>query len=199
MPCLAHRTAIALAISGLCALTVCFGAAHAQELQPGYAPGPRAVAGFENRAALTSDWEAVEIFVVPNHQVRLPNGRPLIEHVARRTSGPSTQTEWTTSRDCPALHNIMVWMTTLTPPRVEITGITPSEFEPEGRRPLAIGRDGVETMVWGAGTQPDHVVNSGIEMRSRAGHIAEFGRAASESLEPCWTTGRPDMLPAEAG
>ena len=175
------------------------GVGAAQDRHLANDPGPGAVAGFENRAALTSDWEAVEIFVVPNHHIRLPNGRPLIEHVAKRTTGPSAQTSWATTRDCPALHNVMVWMTTLTPPRIEITGVTPSEFEPEGRRPLAIGRDGVETTVWGAGTQPDHVVNSGVEMRSRAGLIAEFGRAASDSLSRCWTSTRPDMLPAGAG
>lgn len=198
MRCLAHKLAIVLALGGVCALTMNLGVGNAQDRQPGHGPTPGAVAGFENRSALTPDWETVEIFVVPNREVRLPNGRPLIEHVARRTSGSLAQPTWTTSRDCPALSNVMIWMTTLTPPRIEITGVTPSEFAPEGRRPLTIGRDGVETTVWGAGTQPDHVVNSGVEMRSRAGLIAEFGRAASESLARCWTATRPDMLPAGA-
>lgn len=158
--------------------------------------GARSVAGFRTVGALSGEWQVVDFFSIPNPEVRLPNGRPWIEYVARRQGGaPDSEGDvsWTTSRDCPALYNTMVWMSALVAPHIEIPGISPSEAEPAGRRPLTMTADGVNTTVWGRGTQPDHTVNTRIEMSSNGGLIAEFGRAATENLSSCWSREPPEM------
>lgn len=154
------------------------------------------IAGFETINALSEDWQRVEVYSVPNSTIRLPNGRPWIEHIARRVAGAkgaSGAESWTTSRDCPALHSTLIWMTVLIAPRIEIAGVSPGEAEPAGRRPLTMTADGVTTMVWGRGTQPDHSLNAYVEMSSNGGLIADFGRAATDNLESCWTDRKPDF------
>ena len=126
----------------------------------------------------------------------MPNGRPSIEYVARRARLGEVNdllVSWTSSRECEALENTLVWMTFLTPPRIEIAGITPGEADPAGHRPLMSYADGLQTTVWGRGTQPDHTLNTRVEMSSNGGLIAEFGRAANKNLESCWTEAQPDL------
>lgn len=158
--------------------------------------GARPQAGFRSAAALTGEWQVIDFFAVPNMEVRLPNGRPWIEYVARRqygTDGDEGATSWATSRDCPSLYNTLVWMSVLIAPRIEIAGVSPGEAEPAGRRPITMIADGVTITVWGRGTQPDHTVNTRVEMSSNGGLIAEFGKAAKENLLPCWRP-EPPML-----
>lgn len=162
--------------------------------------GSGARAGYSTVHALTGDWQSVNVYAVPNRQVLLPTGRPWIEYVARRAAGPrggEGQVSWTSSRDCPALYNTLVWMTSLVAPRVEIAGVTPSDFEVAGRRPAIMMADGAEVTVWGRGAQPDNAVNTRIEMASNGGLLAEFGRAATENLSRCWRPEQPDLDAAE--
>jgi len=156
----------------------------------------RPVAGYTTVEALTERWQRIEIFFFANSNVRLPNNRPWIEYVARRTSGGSDEpgeVTWTSSRECPALYNTLVWLSTLVAPRIEIAGITPSEAAPEGRRPVSITADGLDTTVWGRGTQPDYTAFTRVEISSNGGLIAEFGQAATENLASCWSSRRPNM------
>lgn len=156
--------------------------------------GARPQAGFRTVEALSGEWEVIDFFAVPNREVRLPNGRPWIEHVARRQNGTGRTagaTSWTTSRDCPSLYNTLVWMSVLVAPRIEIAGVSPSEAEPAGRRPITVMADGLSTTAWGRGTQPDHTLDTRVEISSNGGLIAAFGRAASENLKPCWQSGQP--------
>jgi hypothetical protein len=158
--------------------------------------GTRSVAGFRTVEALSGEWQVVDFFAIPNSGVQLPNGRPWTEYVARRRGGAANSegdVSWTSSRDCRALYNTMVWISALVAPRIEIPGVSPSEAEPAGRRPITITADGVNTTVWGRGTQPDHTLNTRIEMSSNGGLIAQFGRGATENLAPCWRSQVPTM------
>lgn len=156
--------------------------------------GARSQGGYSTTDAMTGAWQTIDVFTVPNLERRLPTGMPWIEYLARRTSGgrgEAGQITWTSSRDCPALYNTLVWMTGLVAPRIEIAGVTPNEAEPEGRRPVRLVADGLETMVWGRGTQPDHTVNTRVEITSNGGLVAEFGRTATTNLMPCWRLEQP--------
>lgn len=158
--------------------------------------GARPQAGLRTVEALSGKWEVIDFFAIPNPEVRLPNGRPWIEHVARRQNGTGSGdgiTSWATSRDCPSLYNTLVWMSVLIAPRIEIAGVSPSEAEPAGRRPITMTADGLSTTVWGRGTQPDHTLDTRVEMSSNGGLIAAFGRAATENLQPCWRSEQPDF------
>ena len=157
-------------------------------------PAPRGQAGYSTTHALTGVWRRVEVYTRPSASLRLPSGRPWLEHVVRSQSGiegGAETVEWTTSADCPALGNILIWMGALVAPRIDIPGIAPDEAAPEGRRPLTMYADGLSTTVWGYGVQPDHTANTRVEITSNGGLIAQFGRAANEALEPCWSTARP--------
>lgn len=154
------------------------------------------VAGFQTVEALSEDWQRVDIYFVANPSIDLPNGRPWIEYVARRSAGKAAEggsISWTSSRDCPALFNTLVWLTTLVAPRVEIPGVTPSEAEPAGRRPVTIFADGLQTTVWGHGTQPDYTAYTRVEISSNGGLIAEFGQAANTNLGACWASEEPKL------
>lgn len=156
--------------------------------------GSGPVAGYETVEAFGGGWQTVQIFAAPNLDVRLPDGRPWIEFTARRTSGERNDqgvTTWASSRDCPALRNTLVWLSTLIAPRIEIPGISPSEAAPEGRRPITVTADGLQTTVWGRGTQPDYTAYTRVEISSNGGLIAEFGRAANANLAPCWRNEEP--------
>jgi hypothetical protein len=185
-----------LGLARALALLVCLiatGPARAQSSELTVHQGP-AIAGFRTEHALTGDWQIVDVYVKPNQAVRMPTGRPWIEYIARRSSGLTRESgsiSWTSSRDCPALYNTLVWLTTLVAPRVEIAGVTPSEADPAGRRPVTIVADGLVTTVWGYGTQPDYVSHTRVEITSNGGLIAEFGRAATENLATCWTDAEP--------
>lgn len=150
--------------------------------------GLAAVAGFTTLDAHSNTRESVEIFIRPRRDVRLPNGLPWIDFVARHTvsSVGQEQTTWTNSEDCPALRNTLIWLTTLVAPRIEIPGISPIESSPEGRRPRAVAEDGLQTLVWGRGSQPDHIANTRVEIESNGGLVAQFGRAARDNLASCW-------------
>lgn len=151
-------------------------------------------AGVAVEHALTGEWERIEFFAVRDNTVRTPDNRPWIEFAARRqngSAGTAGVTTWTTSRDCPALRNTLIWLTTLVAPRIEISGITPNEGAHEGRRPLNVVADGLQTTVWGRGTQPDHVANTRVEMSSNGGLIAQFGAAATHNLAGCWRSRKP--------
>ncbi|HZV85833.1 MAG TPA: hypothetical protein VFF48_12680 [Brevundimonas sp.] len=76
-------------------------------------------------------------------------------------------------------------------PRIEVSGITPNEGAPEGRRPLSVVDNGLQTTVWGRGTQPDHIANTRVEISGNGGLIAQFGAAASRNLADCWRAERP--------
>jgi hypothetical protein len=169
-------------------------AAQTVEEAQGALSGP--VAGYMTVEALTERRQQVEVFFFANPDIRLPNSRPWIEHVVRRTSGgpgEPGEVSWTSSRECPALHNTLVWLSSLVAPRIEIAGIAPSEAAPEGRRPISVTADGLDTTVWGRGTQPDHTAFTRVEISSNGGLIAEFGRAATENLAECWRPERPDL------
>lgn len=149
-------------------------------------------AGVSIEHALSGEWQRIEFFAVPHPTLRLPDGRPWIGFAARRWSGRPDEPmamSWTTPDECPALRNTLVWLTTLVAPRIEIPGITPNEASPEGRRPKTVTEDGLQTSVWGRGTQPDHIANTRVEISSNGGLIAEFGRAARDNLAPCWRPG----------
>lgn len=185
----------------LCFLALTAGAAAAQSwsVEPPEIVRHGAVqshAGFSTREPFSGDWQVVDIFAVPDPQVRDPYGRPVIEHVARRRSGirgsPGDIT-WATTRDCASLRNTLIWMTVLVAPRIEISGVNPSEAEPAGRRPITATADGLYTVVWGRGSQPDHSLNAEVRVASNGGLIADFGRAASANLEPCWQPDEPDL------
>lgn len=151
--------------------------------------GLAAVAGFTTRDAQTNAQESVEIFIKVRRDVHLPDGLPWIDFVARRQGGGEAIT-WTNSQDCPALRNTLIWLTTLVAPRIEIPGITPNEGSPDGRRPRGVTEDGLQTLVWGRGTQPDHIANTRVQIESNGGLIAQFGRAARDNLAPCWRAER---------
>lgn len=158
--------------------------------------GRRSVSGYSTTHALTGEWQVVDVYALPDRNVLLPDGRPWIEYVARRASGPdrsSITISWTSSRDCPALKNTLIWMSTLVAPRIEIPGIAPNEAEPAGRRPIAIYADGLATTVWGRGSQPDHTVDTIVEISSNGGLIAAFGQAATENLASCWRNAQPEL------
>lgn len=159
-----------------------------QESPPTRVNGLTAVAGFTVRDAHSNAQEIVEIFIRPRQEVRLPNGSPWIEFVARRTviGGSGEETTWADSETCPALRNTLIWLTTLVAPRIEIPGISPSENSAEGRRPQSVVEDGLQTLVWGRGTQPDHIANTRVEIESNGGLVAQFGRAARDNLAECW-------------
>lgn len=151
--------------------------------------GLTAVAGFTIRDTHAGRQESVEIFIRPRRTLRLPDGSPWIDFTARRQSSGDdgvVLTTWATSEDCPALRNTLVWLTTLVAPRIEIPGVTPNEGSPEGRRPRGVTEDGLQTTVWGRGTQPDHIANTRVEISGNGGLIAEFGRAARDNLAACW-------------
>ena len=156
--------------------------------------GARSQGGYSTIEAITGDWQTVDVFTVPSRETKLPTGAPWIEYAARRVSGApgeEGQVTWTSSRDCPALYNTLVWMTVLTAPRIEIAGVSPTEAEPAGRRPVTLTADGLRTTVWGRGTQPDHTMNTRVEVSSNGGLIAEFGNAATENLLQCWKSEQP--------
>lgn len=156
--------------------------------------GARSQGGYSTVEAITGDWQTVDFFTVPNRETRLPTGVPWIEYAARRVSGArgeAGQITWASSRDCPSLYNTLVWMTVLAAPRIEIAGVSPSEAEPSGRRPIRLTADGLGTTVWGRGTQPDHTMNTRVEVSSNGGLIAEFGRAATANLMSCWRLEQP--------
>lgn len=182
----------------LCMIIGATGPVHAQSgtNEPASATvrGSGPVAGYETVEALSGRWQKVQVFIVPNLDVRLPDGRPWIEFTARRVAGERNEdgaTEWTSSRDCPALRNTLVWLSTLVAPRIEIAGITPSEAAPEGRRPVTVTADGLQTTVWGRGTQPDYTAYTRVEISSNGGLIAEFGNAANANLASCWRREEP--------
>lgn len=154
------------------------------------------VAGYTTIEALSERWQRVEIFFFANSDVHHPDGRPWIEHVARRTSGgPDEPGEvtWASSRECPALYNTLVWLSSLVAPRIEIAGVSPGEAASEGRRPISVTADGLDTTVWGRGTQPDHTAFTRVEISSNGGLIAQFGRAATENLAACWRPEQPGL------
>jgi hypothetical protein len=156
--------------------------------------GMTAIAGFTVREAHSNAQESVEVFIKVRHTLRLPDGSPWIDFVARRqaTDGHGSETTtWTNSESCPALRNTLIWLTTLVAPRIEIPGITPNEASPEGRRPRSVTEDGLQTVVWGRGTQPNHIANTRVEISSNGGLIAEFGRAAKANLAACWSDQHP--------
>lgn len=158
--------------------------------------GARSQGGYSTIEAITGDWQTVDVFTVPNPETKLPSGVPWIEYAARRVSGAKGevgQITWASSRDCPALYNTLVWMTVLAAPRIEIAGVSPSEAEPSGRRPVTLTADGLRTTVWGRGTQPDHTMNTRVEVSSNGGLIAEFGRAATANLITCWKLEQPNF------
>ncbi len=151
-------------------------------------------AGVMVEHSLTGEWERIEFFAVRDNSRRTPDDRPWIEFAARRengSAGTSGVITWTTSAECPALRNTLIWLTNLVAPRIEISGITPNESAPDGRRPLGVVADGLQTTVWGRGTQPDHVANTRVEMTSNGGLIAQFGAAATQNLAGCWRSRKP--------
>lgn len=159
-----------------------------QEPPPTRVNGLTAVAGYLVRDTHSNVQESVEIFIRPRQEIRLPNGSPWIEFVARRNvvGDSGEETTWANSQDCPALRNTLIWLTTLVAPRIEIPGISPSESSPDGRRPRTVVEDGLQTLVWGRGTQPDHIANTRVEIESNGGLVAQFGRAARDNLASCW-------------
>lgn len=149
----------------------------------------RAAAGVSTENALTGEWQRLEFYTVPHPTLTTPDGRPWIEFVARRRTGRGGETDpsaFATSENCPELKNTLIWLTTLVAPRIELSGITPNESSPEGRRPIGVASDGLITTVWGRGTQPDYTANTRIELSSNGGLIAEFGQAAITNLRSCW-------------
>lgn len=189
---MANLALVKIAIVSLISLTT---AANAQERDAvdrvaGLAP----IAGFTTQDSRTGHQDSVAFFIKPRRDLRLPDGMPWIDYVAsRRSSGNdgASAVMWTSSEDCPALRNTLIWLTTLVAPRVEIPGITPNEGPPDGRRPLSVVDDGLQTTVWGRGTQPDHVANTRVEMSSNGGLIAQFGAAATQNLAGCWRSRKP--------
>lgn len=159
--------------------------------------GRQPTAGFETQVAPSGERRQVDVFTWRQSDRTSPGGGPWIEYVARqRTTRGAEQTEaWTTSLECPALANIVVWMTTLRPPQMEIAGVLRFEAGPigPGRRPFQTVADGFPTTVWGYGSQSDGTRFSRVEMQASAGPISEFGRSAQEALEPCWRSTPPDF------
>lgn len=166
------------------------GAANAQsQAQVDLALSGSAAAGVSTENALTREWEKLEFFPIPHATLRTPDNRPWIEFAARRQSGRTGETDsisWTTTQTCPELRNTLIWLTTLVAPRIELSGVTPNESSPAGRRPIGVPLDGLITTVWGRGTQPDHTANTQVEITSNGGLIAEFGQAAVTNLKSCW-------------
>ena len=190
----ARKLLLALLTAAIPAVGATMCAAQTAEETPETFSGP--VAGYRTVEALSERWQRVDVYFFVNPEVHLPNSRPWIEHVLRRTTGEAGgpgEVSWTSSRDCPALHNTLVWLSSLVAPRIEIAGIAPSEAAPEGRRPITLTADGLDTTVWGRGTQPDHTAFTRVEINSNGGLIAEFGRAATENLAGCWRPGRPNF------
>lgn len=168
--------------------------AWAQEAgSPERVEGLPAVAGFSIRDPHTGAIESIDVFIKPRRDLQLPDGAPWIDFVARRqmaSAAAGETTTWASSEDCPALRNILIWLTTLVAPRIEIPGITASEASHEGRRPRSVTEDGFQITVWGRGTQPDHIANTRVEISSNGGLVAEFGRAAQANLATCWRSAR---------
>lgn len=157
---------------------------------------PLASAGFATEEAITGRWQSVEFSVHPNLAVRLPDGSPWMEYSARRLSGERGQageSTWASSRSCPSMHNTLIWMSELIAPRIQIAGVSPPMSEPSGRRPMKMAADGLQTKVWGSGTQPDHTMGTRVEMSSNGGLIAEFGIAATANMADCWSNQAPDF------
>ena len=157
--------------------------------------GARGGAGYEAEGALPREWEGVSFFSVVSPVVRIPDGSPWVEYVARREyrlGDGERGIQWAHSRSCPALRNIVSWVTQLSPPAIEVTGISPRDRQPEGRRPRLFVADGLSVTVWGWGTQADNTAGTYVEFRSNGGAIAAFGAAARDSLRPCWSTTQPE-------
>ncbi len=91
------------------------------------------------------------------------------------------------------MHNTLIWMSELIAPRIQIAGVSPPMSEPSGRRPMKMAADGLQTKVWGSGTQPDHTMGTRVEMSSNGGLIAEFGIAATANMADCWSNQAPDF------
>ncbi len=154
------------------------------------------LAGFEIEPSHSDTWEAVGFYAVVHATVRLPDGLPWIEYVARREYRDETgQTAvfWASSITCPSVRNLLAWLTELSPPRIEIAGVTPRNVMPDGARPRTYMADGDVVTIWGRGTQPDNAAATSVEVKSNAGAVASFGRAARSSLASCWTGTEPPV------
>lgn len=151
-------------------------------------------AGFETEGALNREWDGVALYAVADPSVRMPTGFRWTEYVARREhrlENGTNEVTWANSKDCPALRNVVVWLTELAAPRIEVPGIAFGGPATESRRPRVVVADGLSVTVWGRGTQADNVAGTYVEMRSNGGAIAEFGAAALAGLRSCWRTQQP--------
>ncbi|RZI98504.1 MAG: hypothetical protein EON90_13225 [Brevundimonas sp.] len=169
-------------------------AAQTQDREMDRVGGLAPVAGYSTLRWDTRQRTDVAIFMQPREELRLPDGSLWIDFVARQRTTDSSGaqvTMWASTRNCPALRNTLIWLTTLQAPRFEIPGIAPSEAAHEGRRPIGMPTDGLQTTVWGRGTQPDYTANTRVEVSSNGGLIAKFGAAATENLASCWQSEQP--------
>lgn len=158
--------------------------------------GRSAVAGFDVEHALTREHEGITFFTVPSERVRQPDGSPAIHYIARRAyrgSDGTSSVTWADSQSCSAIRNLLGWLTELTPPSIEIAGISYGDRAGDGRRPRGYPVDGWSTRIWGRGTQPDGTALTEVEVRSNGGLIAEFGGAARQALSTCWTEEQPSV------
>lgn len=181
-----------LALAGLVAgpASAADGASYRNQMFNGIQP----VAGFETEAALSRDWNGVGLYAVADSSVRMPAGYRWFEFVARRdhhSAGGANEVTWTSSTDCPALRNVVVWATELSAPRIEVPGMSFTGPSTDARRPRRVVADGLSVSIWGRGTQSDDTAGTFVEMRSNGGAIAEFGAAALEGLRSCWRSEQP--------
>jgi hypothetical protein len=156
--------------------------------------GSRPVAGFEVESPFGGSWDGVTFYAVVNPTTRQPDGLPWIDYVVRRehrADGQNATVTWTTSDTCPGVRNLVGWLTEISPPRIEVPGITPRDATLEGRRPRMYIADGLSVTLWGRGTQPDNTADTYVEMRGRGGSLSTFARTAVETLEPCWVSDVP--------
>lgn len=108
--------------------------------------------------------------------------------VARWNSGRddtlSDDVRWADSRTCPGLRGVLWGLDQLQLPGPSIAGMTPDR-PAEGAPPLHI-RSPIFT-VWGGARLENYVYRSGSDP------LQEWGQAAADSLEDCWT----DVPPTE--
>ncbi len=110
-------------------------------------------------------------------------------------SDDSLSTTYADSRDCPAIIGVLAWMERLDPPPVRfpgLLGVLPPGVEgpplPRPPDPHA-GRAGYT--IWGRGFDANTQAVD-ISFTGATDLIADFGDAAVERLEPCWSPEPPE-------
>lgn len=90
------------------------------------------------------------------------------------------------SDDCPAVVNLLDWLTHLSPPRYNVGGLVPYQASREGARPRRGQTDGVMYSVSGSGFQGDGS-SVRLQMSGNSGPLAEWGQAVIENVKACRT------------